>query len=392
MTTLPRFELEDWFRTYAFRPEMINLSPSGPASPSIGELLGLAKLGWQELEPLVLDYSETEGSWTLRQALTSLYAGIAPEEIIVTSGAVEAIALTLAALVEPGTRVVLESPIYGSYEPLLRRLGAEVTRYELSESDGYCYDFDRLERLVREQRAELLVVNPYNNPTGRGIASVSALSSLGELSRTTGCRLLSDEVFRLASLEGPPLPSAIDEEPGGLRAAIAIGDMTKPWGLGGLRIGWLACHDEDVRARALNARDYTTNSNSVVSERLAEIALSVRDELLAAAIEGARETVTEIDRLFSEGEGTLSWHRPAGGYCGLVKIDVGAGAGAGGAGAGGPSILELCGKLAERKGYLFLPGAVFGSRWQGHVRIGLAAGADRLASGLTSLLEEAGRA
>jgi len=53
---------------------------------------------------LSLDYSETAGAWTLRQAVAALYDDLEPEQVIVTSGAVEAIALTLEALVEPGTR------------------------------------------------------------------------------------------------------------------------------------------------------------------------------------------------------------------------------------------------------------------------------------------------
>ena len=101
MNRLPRFELEDFFRRFAFQPEMINLSPSSPVSPTIGELLELAGLPPTALQALSLDYSETAGAWTLRQAVAALYDDLEPEQVIVTSGAVEAIALTLEALVEP---------------------------------------------------------------------------------------------------------------------------------------------------------------------------------------------------------------------------------------------------------------------------------------------------
>ena len=262
---------------------MVNLSPSSPISSTIDDILSLAEVSISAIGNVSLDYSETAGAWTLRQAIAALYDDLKPEQVIVTNGAVESIAITLAALVEPGTRVVLEDPIYGSYGPLLNLLGAEVTRYELAADNAYGYDFARLEELVRAKRSQVVIVNPYNNPTGRGLSSASSLASIAALSERTGARLVCDEVFRHISLHGEALPSALDLSEG----AVAIGDMTKAWGLGGLRIGWLACRDTAVMERALNTRDFTTNSNSSVSEVLAELALSVREQLLDDALRSA---------------------------------------------------------------------------------------------------------
>ena len=83
---------------------------------------------------------------------------------MVTSGAVEAIVLVLEAIIAPGTRVVLENPIDGSYAPLLHLLGAEVTPYELSATNSYEYDFERLEALVRDSRAEFVSSEPVQQP------------------------------------------------------------------------------------------------------------------------------------------------------------------------------------------------------------------------------------
>ncbi|MGO9335694.1 MAG: pyridoxal phosphate-dependent aminotransferase [Acidimicrobiales bacterium] len=375
MNRLPRFELEDFFRRFAFQPEMVNLSPSNPISPTIGEILELAGLPPTALQELSLDYSETAGAWTLRQAVAALYDDLEADQVMVTSGAVEAIALTLEALIEPGDRVVLESPIYGSYGPLLHLLGAEVTRYELAAADAYEYDFERLEEVVRASRSEFLVVNPYNNPTGRGLASASSLVALAELSSRTGCKVVCDEVFRHASLHGDSLPSVLDTA----HDAIAIGDMTKAWGLGGLRIGWLACRDDTVLERALTTRDFTTNSNSIVSESLAELALSVRESLLDAALRNARSALSDLDRFIEDSKGALSWCPPVGGYCGWVEVHV----------ESARSVPELCATLAEERNYLILPGVVFGSQWARFFRVGLAAGGEQLVAGLGAFLEEA---
>lgn len=370
------FELEEWFRRFAFRPGMINLSPSNPISPTIGELVDLAGVSLDDLRDLSLDYSQTAGASTTRSAVAGLYENLEPDDVVVTSGATEAILLALEAIVDTGTRVVVEHPLYGIYEPLLELLGADVVRYELRAEDRFEYDFPRLDRLVRDHRAELLIVNPYNNPTGHGVASEFALNKLVELSADTGCRIWSDDVFRLANLDGTGLHSPLDLAPD----AISVGDMTKAWGLGGLRIGWLACRDMSVIDRALNSRDYTTNSNSIVSERLTEYALSAREHLLASALNIAREARTAIEGFVAKSDGALSWIPPAGGYCGWIAIHV----------DDPGSVSEICARLTEKRDYLLLPGSVFGATWSGYVRVGLAAGAQKLVDGLSALLEEAG--
>ena len=352
---------------------MVNLSPSSPISSTIDDILSLAEVSISAIGNVSLDYSETAGAWTLRQAIAALYDDLKPEQVIVTNGAVESIAITLAALVEPGTRVVLEDPIYGSYGPLLNLLGAEVTRYELAADNAYGYDFARLEELVRAKRSQVVIVNPYNNPTGRGLSSASSLASIAALSERTGARLVCDEVFRHISLHGEALPSALDLSEG----AVAIGDMTKAWGLGGLRIGWLACRDTAVMERALNTRDFTTNSNSSVSEVLAELALSVREQLLDDALRSARRALSVLDQFVADCGGAFSWHRPIGGYCGWLQVQAEC----------AKPVVELCAELAETEGFLFLPGAVFGPRWDRFLRVGMAADSDAMVAGLEAFLE-----
>ena len=370
------FELEEWFRSFAFRPGMVNLSPSNPISPTIGELLDLAGASIADVSALSLDYSQTAGASPTREGVAALYEDLDLEHVVVTSGATEAILLTLEAVIDAGTRVVVEYPLYGIYEPLLELLGAEIVRCELRAADGYDYDFASLEHLVRAHRAELMIVNPYNNPTGHGVTSEQALQTLVEISDRTSCRIWSDDVFRFVALDGVGLRSPLDLKPD----AISVGDMTKAWGLGGLRIGWLACRDEEVIERALNTRDYTSNSNSIVSERLAEYALSVRGALLDSALNVARAARLAVDRFIRDSRGALSWIPPIGGYCGWIEVHV----------DDPSSVTELCATLTKQRNYLVLPGSVFGPTWNGFIRIGLSAGSENLLRGLDALVTEAG--
>jgi aspartate/methionine/tyrosine aminotransferase len=369
---LQRFELEAWFRNFAFRPGMVNLSPSDPVSPTIGELVSLAGVTLEDLAGLNLDYSQTAGAASVRAAVAELYADLDPDDVVVTSGATEAILLALEAVVDSGTAVIVEHPLYGIYEPLLELLGARIVRYELQTSDRYEYDFSLLERLIRTHKAEMIIVNPYNNPTGRGIASEGALEQLVETASRHRCRIWSDDVFRLANLDGTGLRSPVDLTPD----AISVGDVTKAWGLGGLRIGWLACRDHAMVERVLNTRDYTTNSNSIVSERLAEHALSARGRLLDNALRGAREAREALDGFVRSTRGELSWIPPVGGYSGWISVRLNR----------LESLVNVCVTLCEEHDYLVLPGSVFGAEWNSFVRVGLAAGAEPLIEGLRALL------
>jgi len=382
---LPTFELEAWFRRYAFEPGMVNLSPSNPPSPTLGQLLELAGMPGSVLEEISLDYPETAGSPALRAAIAGLYRNLAPDEVVVTSGALEAITLTLLCLVSAGDTVLVESPIYGAYQPVLTRLRTRVIPLPLEATAGYQHRLEHVEQLLRDEEPTLVIVNPFNNPTGHGLTSDAMLEALVELCRAHGCRLLSDEVFRAASLTGDGLASVLDLVPSTVtrfdgdrsRSPVALGDMTKAWGLGGLRIGWVACRDPELRAAVLDARDYTTNSSSCLSEQAAVIALSVRDRLLDPPLIAARVTRDAIDEYLASTGGALRWRAPAGGYCGWVEVvDVAPGA-----------VTEACARLARERQMLLLPGAVFGPMGDRHVRIGLGAGAEALYSGLDALVD-----
>ncbi len=395
---LPVFALEEWFRRFAFEPDMVNLSASNPISPTVGELLALTGTPSRVLEEISLDYSETPGLPRLRASIASLYDDLDPAGVVVTSGALEAILLTLLCTLERAERVLVETPIYGAYGPLLDMVGADVRPFELRPRDGYGYDPERFGTALRTLQPSVVIINPFNNPTGRGVDSAASLARVFDLSTTHGCRLLSDEVFRLIPLSGSALPSVIDlgGRPGGNRRAlvgsrqhpaeapappIALGDMTKAWGLGGLRIGWVATRDPGLVVRLLDARDYTTNSCSRLSEEVAVLALSVRDQLLAGPLEQARAARAAVADLIDASGGALAWYAPSGGFCGWVEVTD----------AQPGEVVEACERLATEQRILLLPGSVFGPTGDRFVRVGLATGADALTAGLTALLGLLGR-
>lgn len=362
---LPPFELERWFVEYEFNVRL-NLAASCAAPTSNAELLALAgdedRRRYAELN---LDYIENPGGERLRTAIADWYAGLTADDIQVTTGASEAIFLLMHLLTAPGDAIVVEDPCYQSLYAVAEALGVEIIRWTLRPENGFHPDIEELEGLL-SRRVRAVVVNHPHNPTGVMLTR-SEQSRLVELAERHGIWLVSDEVYRgTAYAPEAALPPAADLSD----YALSIGDMAKPFGLGGLRIGWVACRNRDLLARVSSMRDYTTMCSAAPSEFLAVLALENRERLLARKMDLARRNRERLAR-FMEDRPELSGRVPEAGFTALVgyRLPI--------------ASREFCRGLVERESVLLLPGAVFGV--ENHFRIGFGRDEQGLGTGLAAL-------
>src|SRR6266700_7665647 len=232
---LPSFLMERWFAEFEFVPGMRNLAASGPFAVKTDELLELegAETTARYLN-LDLDYIENPGSESLRQGIADLYSTLNASDVRITSGASEALLLLVWTLAAPGMNIVIEEPCYGNLPGVAESLGIEVRRLPLSQEDGWKPDLEQLTRLIDEKTSLVYLVHPHN-PSG-SVLRRAEMEAIASITERAGAILVNDEVFRLITLDDEPLPSVVDV----IENAVSIGDMTKPWGLGGLRVGWIA--------------------------------------------------------------------------------------------------------------------------------------------------------
>lgn len=373
MVRWPDFRLERWFARYEFSVEY-NLAASCPWPTTTAELLSLAgDKAREEYLSLDLGYIPSPGTPSLRETLAATYATVTPGEVQVTTGASEAICLLLSQLLEPGDAIVVQTPIYQSFLSVAESVGAEVRRWPLRPDTGWSCDVEQLDDLL-DERVRMVVINSPNSPTGAMLGRDELQEVVRRIERL-GVYLVVDEVYRGVSLSGQvQAPSPVDAS----ERAIVIGDITKPYGLGGLRVGWLVCKDRAILQRIAKARDYTTMCSAAPSEFLAEIALRYSQAIIAKKVEGARANLEALRAFAVQWEGVLEWNDPKGGYTIFAKLAT-------------PLETEaFCRRLAEEYGTLLLPGSVFDH--DSYVRIGLGArpsefamGLERLAQFLTSL-------
>ncbi len=359
------FALERYFARWEFACRH-NLCASGIEGWAMRDLLALAdddaRARW---EALTLGYTETAGDPLLRAEIARRYDGHGADDVHCFAGAEEAIAMAVAAIVEPGDHVIAIRPAYQSLFELARARGADVSEVWLRPEDGWRLDPARVAAEVRPA-TKLVVVNFPHNPTGATIdrATQDALVGLVE---ARGLRLLSDEVYR-----GLELDPAARLPPGATRSSrvVSVGAMAKAYGLPGLRIGWLALRDVELRRRIGALKDYGSMCNAAPSELLALVALRAEARVLERSRSIVERNLPVLRGFMAARADRIAWTPPAGGVVAFPHlVDERA------------DVDAFCERLVRTTGVLLLPGSTYGA--PRHFRLGF--GRRDFADGLARL-------
>ncbi len=206
-------------------------------------------------------YPPAFGLAELRDAICRFYErrqglDIAREQVIVTSGATEALAASLLALVRPGDEVILFQPAYDSYAPVIRRAGGTPVSVGL-QPPHWGYEADALERAITP-RTRLLMFNDPLNPAGK-VASDAELALVADACRRHDLVAICDEVWEDVRFDGIPHRS-LWSLPGMEVRVVKIGSAGKIFGLTGWKTGWLCAAPDLARAigRAHQFLTFTT--------------------------------------------------------------------------------------------------------------------------------------
>jgi aspartate/methionine/tyrosine aminotransferase len=254
-----------------------NLSESGVHPLELGALMALAGRSVDELAGIELNYPQANGTPALRRAIADLYPGTGEDEVLVTTGAIEANYLIVQTLLAPGDEAVVMRPNYLQVWGVARNRGVAVKDFDLVEARGWAPDLDQLDAAVGPRTKLIAVCNP-NNPTGR-ILTAGEMAAIVRIAARAGAWILADEVYAGAERE-------TDEQTPSFRGlydrVLAVGSMSKAYGLPGLRTGWVvgpAATLDELWAR----HDYVAITGTMLSDRLATLALSpqVRPRILA---------------------------------------------------------------------------------------------------------------
>jgi aspartate/methionine/tyrosine aminotransferase len=350
------FQLERWMTKYEVTVKW-DIAESGIFPMSTREIVELLPMDEREaaldrLLDLRLGYSEARGSAQLRGLIAETYENTSADEILVTTGAIEANFVLFNELLSTGDRVVVVEPQYQQLRSVPKAIGCEVIPWKPRQDEGFRFDLDDL-RALATPGTNLIVINTPHNPTG-ALLSEAELCDVYALAEDLDAWILSDEAYRWLDIFGsaPLAPPARNLGP----RAISVGTFSKPFGLPGLRTGWIAAPEELVR-RCWGMRDYISLSPGKLNDALAVIAFAHRDQIMERTRAVVAENIPFAEQWFAANSALVSWTAPRGGLLALMKYELDI-----------PS-LDLSNRLAEEYGVMLAPGAAFG--YEGYLRIGI---------------------
>lgn len=284
--------------------EMISLS--NVTAPGLDvlteELHGLVR---EDLSQLLAESGyHPQGLPRLREAVAARYraAGLptGADQVVVTTGASQAIALVTQLLLTRGSTVVVESPSWPGCLDVLRAAGVRLVGTPLDD-EGIRPDL--LARDLAEHRPELVYLMPNaHNPTGVAM-SAPRRRQVADLAARHGVPVLEDSPD--PGLD--PLPVAAF----GPGVALTLGSLTKPiWG--GLRIGWVRA-PADVAARLARLKALADLGSPVLDQALAARLLPRLDTLAAERDAALRERRDYLEAALAESLPAWRWRTPAAG-------------------------------------------------------------------------------
>ncbi|MFF2080754.1 PLP-dependent aminotransferase family protein [Kitasatospora sp. NPDC058162] len=328
-------------RLVARPPDLISLGQAAEAGgPDLAEaLLDLVR---EDLPGLLLDAGyHPAGLPALRAAIAAHHTAhglpTTPDQVVVTTGATQAVALSAQLYLGRGSTTIVESPGWPGCLDVLRAAGSRLVGVEL-DSDGI--RIDRLADALARHRPALLYVMPtYHNPTGT-LMSAGRRRRVAELAAEHGVTILEDSAHAAALAPGQA-PPPIAAEPAGA-TVLTVGSLAKAvWG--GLRIGWIRA-PQDTVARLARLKALDDLGSPVLDQALAARLLPALPALAPERDRILRERLATTTRLLAGQLPDWHWQEPQGGSVLWIRLPPGTDA-------------RIYAQLALRHGAEVIPGA-----------------------------------
>lgn len=284
-------------------------------------------------------------------------------QIVVTTGAVTAIASVLLAAVDVGDEVLIPDPGWPNYESMILCQAAIPKRYELRYENGFQPDFEELEKLIGP-RTRAIILNSPANPSGV-VFNRESIEEFLRIAERYGLYLISDEVYDEIVFEGEHISPLQYGSP----AVVGVYSFSKTYAMTGWRVGY-AVGPEPLMGLVTKLQESLVSCASSVSQKAAE-----------AALAGPQDFVAEMRRTYLErrdaalrllGEYEIPHVKPSGTFYLMVNLKD--------ADEGDPA--QLARRLLEEYRVAVAPGSTFGATTREMVRLSLAAKTEDILEGI----------
>lgn len=250
-------------------------------------------------------YTPTDGTPSLKKAIIRYMEEhyqrlVAPENIIVSTGAKQSLFNILFTILDPQDEVIILAPYWVSYPEMVKMVNG-VPVVVRPEDGSFHPRMEEIEQAVSSY-TKAIVINSPNNPSGM-IYSDEFIAAIVELCETRGIYLILDDIYHKLVFDGQRAAPAYqyskkDQESTRL---IVVNGVSKLYGMTGIRIGWVVAPRKLVEVM-LNIQAQTTSNPSVISQAAAEGALTgvqTAVESLRLTIQNNRDVMMQEMRAFN---------------------------------------------------------------------------------------------
>ena len=293
----------------------------------------------------------------------------APDNIAVTNSGMSALMLTTQALVGPGDRVVIVTPVWPNLVEIPKILGAQALTFPLTfTTDGWQLDLERLlDALTPGTRA--IYINSPNNPTGWTISRVEQATILAHC-RRHGIWILGDDAYERLVYGSGVAPSFLDIGDAQDRI-VSTNTFSKSWLMTGWRLGWIVAPRELMSGIA-TLIEYNTSCAPGFIQRAGIVAIEQGDAVIARTQQRFHKARDFLSARLREMPG-IEAPLPAGAMYTFFRVQ------------GVTDSLAFCKHLVAETGLGLAPGIAFGAEGEGFIRWCFASSEDRLAQGIERL-------
>ncbi|SDI29076.1 aminotransferase class I/II-fold pyridoxal phosphate-dependent enzyme [Desulfosporosinus hippei] len=367
VATLPPSGIRKFFDLVATMKDVISL---GVGEPDFVTPWTVRESGIFSLEEGQTMYTSNAGLFELREELShhlskTLDLSYDPHhEILITSGASEAVDLVMRAVLEPGDVVLVPDPSYVSYAPCAILAGASVNYVPTYAKDDFRMRVQELER-VYTPKAKLLVLSYPNNPTG-AIMNREDLLPIADFVSKHNLLVLADDIYSDLTYDQTHVSFA--SLPGMKDRTLFVSGFSKSYAMTGWRIGYVAGHPDLIQGMT-KIHQYTMLCAPIMGQFAAI-------EALRSATEAKNDMVTAYDRrrrLLVHGfrQMGLDCFEPLGAFYVFPNISK-----------TGLTSEEFAEQLLKEEQVAVVPGTAFGPSGEGHIRCSYAYSMEQLQEAL----------
>ena len=305
-------------------------------------------------------YTANNGIPSLRRAIAaSPFAnGLSydPEtEVIVTVGAINALALALMCIIEPGEGILVQDPVWLDYFELAKFVGGEVRHIRTVPEEGFRVSAERV-RQALTPNSRVLMLNTPGNPTGV-VLSRPELEEIARVAVEHDLLVVCDEVYRTLIYDGVPSAS-IAECPGMKERTLVVNSVSKAFAMTGWRVGF-AMGPAKLIAKMTQLQEYLNACVATPCQYAAQWAVEHFE-----AADAMREICDARRKVMVAGLHSIPGIRcamPAGAFYAFADVR-----------AFGMETQILCERILEEARVVCTPGSCFGSCGEGFIRFSYA--------------------